>query len=92
MTQLLRKRMKLNKSKCEYLSFGDAGPVFFIDGTRVPFKTEVKYLGCNMNNKGDTGKEVRKRIKECMTTLSKLHIFSTTQTTLLREKHRYSTW
>ena len=28
-----------------------------------------------MNNKGDPGKEVRKRIKDCMATLSKLHIF-----------------
>ena len=60
--------MKLNKAKCEYLSFGDAGPVFFQDGPPVPAKTEVKCLGCNMNKKGDPGKEVSKIIKDCMKT------------------------
>ena len=67
--------LKLNKVKCEYLKFGDAGPVYFADGTRVPVKEELKYLGCNMNNKGDPGREVNRRIRECMATLSKLHVF-----------------
>ena len=35
----------------------------------------VKYLGCNLNDKGDPAQEVAKRIQDCMTTLNKLHIF-----------------
>ena len=63
--------LKINKTKCEYLHVGEAGPVFFQDGTPVPVQTEVKYLGYSMNNKGGPGKEVRKRTKDCMATLSK---------------------
>ena len=45
--------LKLNKNKCEFLHFGKAGQVFFADGTPVPKNHEVKYLGCNMNDKAD---------------------------------------
>ena len=45
--------LKLNKKKCEFLHFGEAGQVFFADGTPVRKKHEVKYLGCSMNDKAD---------------------------------------
>ena len=68
--------LKLNKKKCEYLYFGPARPVFFADGTPVPPQLKkVKYLGCNLNDKADPGKEVNTRIADCMITLNKLHPF-----------------
>ena len=67
--------LKLNRTKCEYLHFGNATPVNFKDGTPVPQKAEVKYLGCNINDKGDPAREVSRRIRECMATLNKLHPF-----------------
>ena len=36
---------------------------------------EVKYLGCNMNDKADPEREVLKRRTDCMITLNKLQIF-----------------
>ena len=38
-------------------------------------KDEVRYLGCLINARGDPGREVSKRIKDCMTTLTQMHIF-----------------
>ena len=67
--------LKLNRTKCEYLSFGNTGPVHFQNGTPVPRQKEVKYLGCNLNDRGDPGREVSKRISECMIILNKWHIF-----------------
>ena len=67
--------LKLNKKKCEYLHFGTAGRVYFADGTAVPKQHEVKYLGCNMNDKADPERDIVKRKKDCMITLNKLHIF-----------------
>ena len=67
--------LQLNKKKCDYLHFGQAGPVVFADGTPVPKKHEVKYLGCNMNDRADPEREISKRKKETMITLNKLHIF-----------------
>ena len=55
--------MRLNKSKCEYLKFGQAGNVKFSNGERVKQMEEVKYLGCLLNSKGDPGREIGKRIK-----------------------------
>ena len=67
--------LRLNKKKCEYLHFGEARPVYFNDGTKVPQKHEVKYLGCNLNDKGDPEMEINKRRKECVIMLNKLHVF-----------------
>ena len=67
--------LKLNKSKCEYLYFGGARPVQFGDGTAVPIRSDVKDLGSNLNDQGDPAREVNRRIRDCMATLSKLHIF-----------------
>ena len=36
---------------------------------------EVKYLGCNINRKGDTTKEIKYRTATCMPTLKSLDIF-----------------
>ena len=45
------------------------GTVKFVNGTEVPKKTESKYLGCRINEKGDVSKEVNQRISECYLTL-----------------------
>ena len=50
--------MRINKSRCGYLAFGQPSRIRFQDGTKVPVKDEVKYIGCNLNNRGDTTREV----------------------------------
>ena len=83
--------LRLNKSKCEYIKFGTAGTVTFSDGLPVPLKPEVKYLGCKLNNRGDPGREVSRRIKDCMATLQKLHIFFyNSDNTILRKVQVYN--
>ena len=67
--------MKLNKGKCEYMAFGGAGKVTFADGAEVERKTEVRYLGCMMNENGDMNKEVGKRIAECTIIMHRLQPF-----------------
>jgi len=67
--------MKLNKTNCEYLPIGATIPVRFRDGSKVPRKDEVKYLGCLLNPKGDAAPEVQKRITDCHLLLKRLHIF-----------------
>ena len=59
----LKYGLRLNKRKCEYLHFGPAGQVTFADGTPVPKKEEVKYLGCNMNNRADPERTTLRRTK-----------------------------
>jgi hypothetical protein len=61
--------MRLNKNKCEYLCFGLKAVVHFKDGKRIPPSTEVKYLGCALNNKADGSKEIGKRISDCFVVL-----------------------
>jgi hypothetical protein len=68
--------MRLNKDKCEYISIGQpGGTVRFADGSKVPVREEVKYLGCLINAYGDPNKELSKRIATCTAILSKLHLF-----------------
>ena len=57
--------LKLNHKKCEYLSFGKQARITYQDGTRIPFKKEVKYLGVVINDKADVAKEVANKITEC---------------------------
>ena len=83
--------LRLNKNKCEYMKFGNAGRVKFANGTLVPLKNEVKYLGCNLNDRGDPAREVTRRIRECIGTLAKLHVFSTNPTTASHAKSKCST-
>ena len=63
-----RRGLKLNRGKCEQISInGDArDKIKFTDGTVIKKLEEVKYLGCNMNNKADPEREIIKRKKECM--------------------------
>ena len=74
--------LKLNKKKCEYLHFGDAKTVKFSNGTAVPVKSDVKYLGSNLNDRGDPASEVTKRIQDSMATLNKSMSSFITLTTL----------
>ena len=57
-TEGLKYGLKLNKTKCEYIKFGEAKRVKFHNGTNVLLMHEVKYLGCNMNDKADPEREV----------------------------------
>jgi hypothetical protein len=47
----------------------------FSDGTNIPCKEEVSYLGCLLNGKADTNKELRKRTAACMATWRLLDVF-----------------
>ena len=47
----------------------------FADGTPVPRKNEVTYLGCQLNQYSNTTQELAKRISACMTILKRLDIF-----------------
>jgi hypothetical protein len=67
--------LRLNRKKCEYLHFGQARNVKFADGTILKPADEVKYLGCTLNNQGDVGREINKRIADCMIILDRLHVF-----------------
>ena len=68
--------MRPNKDKCEYISIGQpGGTVRFANGSKVPVREEVKYLGYLINAYGDPNKELSKRIATCMAILSKLHLF-----------------
>ena len=67
--------LKLNRLKCELLHTGERADVHFSDGVKVKRKTEVRYLGCMLNDKADVKKEVSARIASCMGTLKKLDLF-----------------
>ncbi len=67
--------LKLNKNKCEVMYTMTEANVHFKDGTKVPRKTEVVYLGCNLNQQTNNGRELGKRIQNCMVTLKKLDLF-----------------
>ena len=67
--------LKLNRAKCEYLKFGNAGHVRFKNGEQIKMMSEVKYLGCLLNNHGDPGREIGIRLKNAMATMIRLHIF-----------------
>ena len=74
-TEGLKYGMKLNKDKCEVVAFGKAPNIRFADGAKVNVKHEVKYLGCTLNDKCDTHKEIKHRISQCMVILKRLHLF-----------------
>ena len=67
--------MKLNKSKCEVMHNANNANVHFQDGTPVPRKDEVKYLGCHLNENCDMKRELNTRISTCMSILTKLDLF-----------------
>ena len=57
-TEGLKHGFTSSKTTCEYINFGEAKRVKFHDGTNVPLMHEVKYLGCNMNDKADPERSV----------------------------------
>ena len=85
-TEGKRYGLKLNKKKCEYMKFGDAGTVKFADGTHLKPVEEVKYLGCLLNDKGDPAKEVKKRIAEVTITLKRLDLYFRMGDASIKEK------
>eukprot|EP00973_Karenia_brevis_P006285 856522-Karenia_brevis.AAC.1 len=54
--------LKLNKGKCDLISFNGSSRGVFRDGTRVPLKDEARYLGCWLNNRGDPARELKTRM------------------------------
>ena len=72
-----RRGLRLNRGKRELMKLGNwtPGTVAFSDGTKVPVKEEVKYLGCFLNDRGDPRLEVKKRMATCMTTWRRLGEF-----------------
>ena len=67
--------LKLNKTKCEVMKKNHNANVHFKDGTAVPNKDEVEYLGCTMNQHTNYNRELGKRMQTCMATLKKLDLF-----------------
>ncbi len=67
--------MKLNKKKCEVIYTSENANVHFMDGTKLTRKDEVKYLGCDINEKASTDREIRARLANTMTVLKKLDLF-----------------
>ena len=61
-------RLKLNKNNCELINIHQDERINFMDGTPVPRSKETKYLGCMLNDRGDSKREVNKRIGECYIT------------------------
>ncbi len=67
--------MKLNKNKCEVMYTMEEANVQLKRWNKVPRKTEVIYLGCNLNQQTDYRRELGKTMQTCMATLKKLDFF-----------------
>lgn len=67
--------MLLNKNKCEVVTNKPNSNIKFRDGTRVQQAEEVKYLGCMLNQKGNTRTEISKIISNAAVTMKKLDLF-----------------
>ncbi len=67
--------MSLNKKKCEVIYTSENANVHFMDGAKITRKDEVKYLGCDINEKASTDREIRARLANTMTVLKKLDLF-----------------
>ena len=67
--------LKLNKTKCELLTTEKDPNMHFTDNTKVTKKDEVKYVGCQINQQGDTRKEIGKIIANAWSTLQRLQTF-----------------
>ena len=64
--------LKLNKKKCETLNVRGISDVHFLDGSTMNQMNESRYLGCFLNNKTDSRREVNKRKADVFTTWRKL--------------------
>ena len=67
--------LSLYKKECELVHTGRNPNVHFSDGTRIPSKEEVNYLGCHLNKDCDVSKEVKSRIATCMMVLKRIDSF-----------------
>lgn len=67
--------LKLNKGKCELLTTSHNADIKFKDGTKVPRKPEVTYLGCQIKQYSNRSEEISKQIMNCVTILRTLDIF-----------------
>ena len=67
--------LKLNKDKCELLTTSLNADIRFADGTKVKRKSEVTYLGCQLNQYSNITQEISKRIANCKAIMKKLDIF-----------------
>ena len=67
--------MALNYDKCESVTLSGNNAIRFKNGSVIPHKNTVKYLGCVLNDKGDSTKEVSKRLSECIVVWKKLDQF-----------------
>ena len=67
--------MTLNKKKGELLTSEINPNIHFAENTKIRKMEEVKYLGCQLNQKGDNSNEIGKIISNAYQTLQKLNIF-----------------
>ena len=67
--------MLLNQTKCELLATSLNADIKFYDGTRVPRKPEVAYLGCQINQYSNMTQELSKRFSNCMAVMRRLDLF-----------------
>ena len=67
--------LKLNKTKCEVMTTTVNADIHFEDGTPVPKKEAVTYLGCELGVDGNMQAEVGKRLSKAYVTLQKLDLF-----------------
>ena len=67
--------LKLNKKKCETLNVRGFSDVHFGDGTKINQMNESKYLGCFLNNKTNSRREINRRKGDVYTTWKKLEEF-----------------
>ena len=65
----------VNKGKCELINFGVTGSIHFNNGKPILKQYQAKYLGCTLNEKGDTTSELNKRISDCHRTWRRLELF-----------------
>ena len=74
-TECFKYGLKLNKDKCEVMYNTRTANVHSKDGTPVPRKDSVTYLGCIINQEENMNKEISQRIATCMCTLKQLDLF-----------------
>ena len=70
--------LNLNKAKFELININKKQRIQFRDGTLVPVVNEAKYLGCMLNDKGDSKREVNRRISDGFFTSKKYLDFGST--------------
>ena len=67
--------LKLNNGKCEVLTTERDPNIKFKNQTKINRKTQVTYLGCELNMEGNMNRELNKRIASTMLTLKRLDIY-----------------